>query len=178
MDIAYLILDHYHADLKKIYESRNIKVFSDNIISKDRIEFKDMLDYIQKNRPDKLYVESILDLGKSLIESLKVYIELESHGISIISSSEGFLVKDKDLIKNIFSWILKSNREVINRNVSLGKNKAKSEGKILGGRPLKEIDWIEVQKYRDRKLSYKEISKLMDIPYTTLYHRYLKEKPF
>jgi hypothetical protein len=72
-----------------------------------------MLDYIEANKIDKLYVNSIIDLGKSLIESLKLYIKIVSKNIKIMSSTEPFLNKDKDLTNELFAWILENNKNII-----------------------------------------------------------------
>jgi hypothetical protein len=127
MDIAYLLIDHDHEYLKSIYESRNIKVFAYYIADNNRNELENMLDYIEANKIDKLYVNSIIDLGKSLIESLKLYIKSVSKNIEIISSTEPFLNKDKDLTNIKKNGMKKKSNKRNNNSKAKGKEPNKSK---------------------------------------------------
>jgi DNA invertase Pin-like site-specific DNA recombinase len=52
--------------------------------------------------------------------------------------------------------------------------RAKKEGKKLG-RPAREINWKEVEKYREKGVSYSAISRILDIPYSTLIRKKAKK---
>jgi hypothetical protein len=40
--------------------------------------------------------------------------------------------------------------------------------------PAIEIDWKEIKKYREKGISYSAISRILDIPYSTLIRRKIK----
>ncbi|MGC8618844.1 MAG: recombinase family protein [Thermoplasmata archaeon] len=70
----------------------------------------------------------------------------------------------------IFSWVAEREREMLIERTKNGLERAKKEGKKLG-RPAREINWKEVEKYREKGISYSAISRILDIPYPTLIRR-------
>jgi len=53
--------------------------------------------------------------------------------------------------------------------------RAKAEGKHVG-RPPKPIDWKRVDELRKKGVSYRDISKIIEVPYSTLLRRIKKRR--
>ena len=75
---------------------------------------------------------------------------------------------------SIFSWVADRERENLIERTKLGLARAKAEGKSLG-RPQRVIPWKRVRELQDKKISLAAISRILDIPYTTLYRHYAKK---
>jgi len=73
----------------------------------------------------------------------------------------------RNLMLAIFSWVAERERENLSERTKAGVARARSEGKHLG-RPFRDINWRRVDELRDEGLSYSAISRVMDIPYSTL----------
>jgi len=152
-------------------------IFFEDVISgstkaEERKGFKEMLEYIEKMKPEKLYVYEISRLGRSMIETISVIQKLEKSLIVIpVSEKERWLATTdrsvRNLIMAIFSWVAEREREMLIERTKNGIERAKNEGKKLG-RPSKEIDWKKVNEYRNKGISYSAISRILDIPYPTL----------
>jgi len=152
-------------------------VFFEDIISgstkaEERKGFKEMLEYIEKMRPEKLYVYEISRLGRSMIETISIIQKLEKTVFIIpVSEKERWLATTdrsvRNLIMAIFSWVAERERELLIERTRNGIERARKEGKKLG-RPAREIDWKKVNEYRSKGISYSAISRILDIPYPTL----------
>ena len=152
-------------------------VFFEDIISgstkaEERKGFKEMLEYIEKMRPEKLYVYEISRLGRSMIETISIIQKLEKIVFIIpVSEKERWLATTdrsvRNLIMAIFSWVAEREREMLIERTRNGIERARKEGKKLG-RPAREIDWKKVNEYRSKGISYSAISRILDIPYPTL----------
>jgi len=152
-------------------------VFFEDIISgstkaEERKGFKEMLEYIEKMRPEKLYVYEISRLGRSMIETISIIQKLEKTVFIIpVSEKERWLATTdrsvRNLIMAIFSWVAERERELLIERTRNGIERARKEGKKLG-RPSREIDWKKVNEYRSKGISYSAISRILDIPYPTL----------
>ena len=152
-------------------------VFFEDIISgstkaEERKGFKEMLEYIEKMRPEKLYVYEISRLGRSMIETISIIQKLEKTVFIIpVSEKERWLTTTdrsvRNLIMAIFSWVAERERELLKERTRNGIERARKEGKKLG-RPAREIDWKKVNEYRNKGISYSAISRILDVPYSTL----------
>jgi len=162
-------------------------VFFEDIISgstkaEERKGFREMLEYIEKMRPEKLYVYEISRLGRSMIETISIIQKLEKTVFIIpVSEKERWLTTTdrsvRNLIMAIFSWVAERERELLKERTKNGIERARKEGKKLG-RPTREIDWKKVNEYRNKGISYSAISRILDVPYSTLIRkkRYLEEE--
>jgi len=152
-------------------------VFFEDIVSgstkaEERKGFKEMMEYIEKMRPEKLYVYEISRLGRSMIETISIIQKLEKTVFIIpVSEKERWLTTTdrsvRNLIMAIFSWVAERERELLKERTKNGIERARKEGKKLG-RPSREIDWKKVSEYRNKGISYSAISRILDIPYPTL----------
>ncbi|MEM4066950.1 MAG: recombinase family protein [Candidatus Micrarchaeaceae archaeon] len=151
---------------------------SGSVPAMQRNSFKEMMDYIEKMHPEKLYTYEISRLGRSMVETLSVIQDLEKKNVLVIpvSEKERWLATTdrsvRNLIMAIFSWVAEREREMLIERTRNGLERAKKEGKKLG-RPAREIDWKEVNKYREKGISYSAISRILDVPYSTLIRRKL-----
>ncbi|MGC8654368.1 MAG: recombinase family protein [Candidatus Kryptoniota bacterium] len=165
------------------YAKEDILFFEDTISGSvpamKRKAFKEMFEYIEKMKPEKIYVYEISRFGRSMVETFNIIQEIENRGVMIIpvSAKERFLATTDRSIRNlilaVFSWMAQRERELLIERTKSGLERAKKEGKKLG-RPVKEINWKEVEKYREKGISYSAISRILDIPYSSLIRR--KEK--
>jgi len=152
-------------------------VFFEDIISgstkaEERKGFREMLEYIEKMKPEKLYVYEISRLGRSMIETISIIQKLEKTVFIIpVSEKERWLATTdrsvRNLIMAIFSWVAEREREMLIERTRNGIERARKEGKKLG-RPAREIDWKKVNEYRNKGISYSAISRILDVPYPTL----------
>jgi len=149
---------------------------SGSVPAMQRKAFIDLFDYVEKMHPERIYVYEISRLGRSMIETFSIIQELEKRGVMVIPVSEKerwLATTDKsvrNLIMAIFSWVAEREREMLIERTKNGLERAKKEGKKLG-RPAKEINWKEVEKYREKGISYSAISRILDVPYPTLIRR-------
>ena len=149
-------------------------IISGSIKAMERKGFREMLEYIEKMRPERLYIYEISRLGRSMTETISIFQLLETkYNVIIIpvSEKERWLNTTdrsvRNLIMAIFSWVAEREREMLIERTKNGIERAKKEGKKLG-RPSKEIDWKKVNEYRNKGISYSAISRILDIPYSTL----------
>ena len=163
-------------------------IFVDHVsgisVMQEREGFAHMMEYIKScnGNPITLYVFEISRLGRSFLETLNMVRTLEESGIRVwsLSPAESWSrIDDKklrDLMLSIFSWVADRERENLIERTKLGLARAKSEGKILG-RPKRSIPWKRVQELQEKEISLAAISRILDIPYTTLYrHNTQKDK--
>jgi DNA invertase Pin-like site-specific DNA recombinase len=66
-------------------------------------------------------------------------------------------------------------RESLIERTKLGLDRARAEGTNLG-RPVRKIPRRQVKELRDKKISLAAISRILDIPYSTLRRNYIDEK--
>jgi putative DNA-invertase from lambdoid prophage Rac len=131
-----------------------------------------------KNRTSEdiitLYVFEISRLGRSFLETLNTVRTLEVSGVRVwsLSPAESWSrIEDKklrDLMLSIFSWVADRERENLIERTKLGLARARAEGKHLG-RPERVIPWKRVKELQEKDISLAAISRILDIPYTTLY---------
>jgi putative DNA-invertase from lambdoid prophage Rac len=83
--------------------------------------------------------------------------------------------KLRDLMLSIFSWVADRERESLIERTKLGLERARSEGKQLG-RPVRKLPTNRIKELRDKKISLAAISRILDIPYSTLRRNYIDDK--
>ena len=181
-NIAYLRISKKEENIENQWEAikkfaNEDLIFFEDIISgstraEERKGFKEMMEYIEKMRPEKLYVYEISRLGRSMIETISIIQKLEKIVFIIpVSEKERWLATTdrsvRNLIMAIFSWVAERERELLIERTKNGIERAKKEGKKLG-RPAREIDWKKVNDFRNKGISYSAISRILDIPYPTL----------
>ena len=182
-NIAYLRISKREENLEnqrnaiREFAKEDLIFFEDTISGSvpamQRKAFIDLFDYVEKMHPERIYVYEISRLGRSMVETFNIIQELEKRGVMVIpvSEKERWLATTdrsiRNLIMAIFSWMAEREREMLIERTKNGLERAKKEGKKLG-RPAKEINWKEVEKYREKGVSYSAISRILDIPYPTL----------
>lgn len=153
----------------------------------EREGFAKMMQFIQVHHgePITLYVFEISRLGRSFLDTLSMVRTLEESGTRVwsLSPAESWSrIDDKklrDLMLSIFSWVADRERENLIERTKLGIARAKAEGKMLG-RPHRTIPWKRVEELQKKNISLAAISRILDIPYSTLYRQYSQqtdEKP-
>jgi len=151
----------------------------------DRVGYTKMMQVINNRIPDEiitLYVFEISRLGRSFLETLNTVRTLEASNVRVwsLSPAESWSrIDDKklrDLMLSIFSWVADRERENLIERTKLGLARARAEGKHLG-RPERVIPWKRVKELQEKDISLAAISRILDIPYTTLYrHKSQLEK--
>lgn len=149
----------------------------------EREGFARMMQFFTNHQgePITLYVFEISRLGRSFLETLSMVRTLEESGIRVwsLSPTESWSrIDDKklrDLMLSIFSWVADRERENLIERTKLGIARAKAEGKTLG-RPKRTIPWKRVKDLQKKKVSLAAISRILDIPYTTLYRHYSRQE--
>jgi DNA invertase Pin-like site-specific DNA recombinase len=145
-------------------------------IMQDREGFSRMIQFIRSHpgEPITLYVFEISRLGRSFLDTLYIVRTLEESGTRVwsLSPAESWSrIDDKklrDLMLSIFSWVADRERENLIERTKLGIARAKAEGITLG-RPKRAIPWKRVKDLQEKKIPLAAISRILDIPYTTLY---------
>lgn len=151
-------------------------------LMQEREGFARMMQYIQDQHGEQitLYVFEISRLGRSFLETLSMVRTLEESGTRVwsLSPAESWSrIDDKklrDLMLSIFSWVADRERENLIERTKLGIARAKAEGKLLG-RPKRAIPWKRVTELQEKNISLAAISRILDIPYTTLYRHYSQQ---
>jgi putative DNA-invertase from lambdoid prophage Rac len=145
----------------------------------DRVGFSAMIKFVEDKKPHDgiiLYVFEISRLGRSFLDTLNTVRNLEESGVRVwsLSPAESWSrIEDKklrDLMLSIFSWVADRERENLIERTKLGLARARAEGKHLG-RPQRIIPWKRVRELEEKKISLAAISRILDIPYATLYRQ-------
>lgn len=142
----------------------------------DREGFSRMIRFIGDHPGEQmtLYVFEISRLGRSFLDTLNMVRSLEESGTRVwsLSPAESWSrIDDKklrDLMLSIFSWVADRERENLIERTKLGIARAKAEGVVLG-RPKRTIPWKRVRELQEKNIPLAAISRILDIPYTTLY---------
>lgn len=148
----------------------------------DRPGFSDMLTFISGHEDEKtLYIFEISRIGRSFLDTLNTVRVLEESGVRVwsLSPAESWSrIEDRklrDLMLSIFSWVADRERENLVERTKLGQARARAEGKSIG-RPVRKIPASKVQELIDKKISLAGISRLLDIPYSTLRRKIIDGK--
>lgn len=163
-------------------------IFVDHISGISSMESREgfavMMQFIKDHtgEPITLYVFEISRLGRSFLDTLNMVRTLEVSNVRVwsLSPAESWSrIEDKklrDLMLSIFSWVADRERENLIERTKLGIARAKAEGIPLG-RPKRVIPWKRVTELREKNISLAAISRILDIPYTTLYRHYSEKDP-
>jgi DNA invertase Pin-like site-specific DNA recombinase len=147
----------------------------------DRPGYSAMLTFLSDKDDVILYVFEISRIGRSFIDTLTTVNLLERAGVRVwsLSPAESWSrIEDRklrDLMLSIFSWVADRERESLIERTKLGLDRARAEGTNLG-RPVRKIPRRQVKELRDKKISLAAISRILDIPYSTLRRNYIDEK--
>lgn len=147
---------------------------SGSVPAPKRAGFKKLLKYIELNDVDTIYLFEISRLGRTFIDTLNLIMEFEEKGIRVVSlsPSESWSTTGdphyRRLLISIFGWVAENEKRILKERIKVGIERYKKENDKWG-RPTKEPDKKEVMKYRDKGLTWSEISRVMDIPASTLY---------
>ena len=145
--------------------------------ARDRPGYSDLLSFLSDKPEAVLYVFEISRIGRSFLDTLQTINLLERAGVRVwsLSPTESWSrIEDRklrDLMLSIFSWVADRERESLVERTKLGLVRAKAEGKQLG-RPVRKIPTARVKELRDKKISLSAISRILDIPYSTLRRNY------
>lgn len=146
--------------------------------ARDRPGYSDLLTFLSDKPEVVLYVFEISRIGRSFLDTLQTINLLERAGTRVwsLSPAESWSrIEDRklrDLMLSIFSWVADRERESLIERTKLGLVRAKAEGKVLG-RPARKIPVARVKELRDKKISLAAISRILDIPYSTLRRNYI-----
>lgn len=155
------------------------KIFVDKqVIGKmsafDRPAFSEMLQYIKTHNVSTLFVYELSQIERSFLNTLEIVqrLEEEFHVIVWSLSPKETWTQTADrsirtLILAIFKWVVELERESVSERTKEGLAKARNEGKHIG-HPFREINWKTVDECRERGISWSTISRILDIPYSTL----------
>ena len=198
MNVGYVRISRKDENLEnqkeaiKKFAKGGFKFFEDTISGavdpRERPEFQKMLAYIAKNKPERVYMYEVSRLGRNMLETIQTFNWLENeHGVMIISVSphESFLqIADKslrNLILSIFSWVAENERNILierTRNaIEIRKESLRTTGQFVSksgrvvkklGRPERVIDWDKCKEYRDKGVSWADISRIIEINYVVL----------
>jgi DNA invertase Pin-like site-specific DNA recombinase len=147
----------------------------------DRPGYSAMLTFLSDKDDVILYVFEISRIGRSFIDTLTTVNLLERAGVrvwSLFPAESWSRIEDRklrDLMLSIFSWVADRERESLIERTKLGLDRARAEGTNLG-RPVRKIPRRQVKELRDKKISLAAISRILDIPYSTLRRNYIDEK--
>jgi putative DNA-invertase from lambdoid prophage Rac len=143
----------------------------------DRPGFSRLMQFIEGKSDIILYVFEISRIGRSFLDTLNTVRGLESRGVRVwsLSPSESWSrIEDRklrDLMLSIFSWVADRERESLIERTKLGLMRARAEGKVLG-RPERKLPMTRIKELRSKDISLSAISRILDIPYSTLRRNY------
>lgn len=149
--------------------------------ARDRPGYSDLLSFLSDKPEAVLYVFEISRIGRSFLDTLQTINLLERAGVRVwsLSPTESWSrIEDRklrDLMLSIFSWVADRERESLIERTKLGLERARAEGKRLG-RPVRKLPLSRIRELRDKKISLAAISRILDIPYSTLRRNYIDGK--
>lgn len=156
-------------------------IFVDRItgtsVARNRPGFSDLLKFLEGKEDVVLYIFEISRIGRSFIDTLFLVQNFEKRGIRVwsLSQTESWSrIEDKNLrnlMLSIFSWVAERERDSLIERTKLGLVRAKAEGKVLG-RPVRKLPTTRIKELRDKKISLSAISRILDVPYSTLRRNY------
>lgn len=150
-------------------------------VARKRPEFDRMMADARRRRFDVLLVTAIDRLGRSLLGNLKAFVELEEHGVQVLSAREAFTAEKgptRDLMLSILSWVAEQERAIIRERTKDGLERVRAKGVRLGAPVRKPLPMAEVMALRAQGVSYGKIAKrfnVSDVHVLTLVRRYEKE---
>ncbi|WP_167879263.1 recombinase family protein [Methanococcoides vulcani] len=119
-------------------------------------------------------MNEISRLGRTFVDTLNLIMDFEEKGIRVVSlspSESWSTIEDshyRRLLTSLFGWVAENEKRILQERIKVGIERYKKENDKWG-RPTKEPDKKEVMKYRKKGLTWAEISRVMNIPASTLY---------
>jgi putative DNA-invertase from lambdoid prophage Rac len=153
---------------------------SGTIAAEDRPGYSDLLTFLSDKPEAVLYVFEVSRIGRSFLDTLQTINLLERAGTRVwsLSPTETWSrIEDRNLrnlMLSIFSWVADRERESLIERTKLGLVRAKAEGKRLG-RPVRKLPTSRIKELMDKKISLAAISRILDIPYSTMRRNYKDE---
>jgi putative DNA-invertase from lambdoid prophage Rac len=150
--------------------------------AKDRPGYSDLLTFLSDKPEAVLYVFEVSRIGRSFLDTLQTINLLERAGTRVwsLSPTESWSrIEDRNLrnlMLSIFSWVADRERESLIERTKLGQARARAEGKHIG-RPVRKIPDKQVKELLDKNISMAAISRILDIPYSTLRLKFADDKP-
>jgi putative DNA-invertase from lambdoid prophage Rac len=147
---------------------------SGSVPAPQRAGFKKLLKYIESNDVDTIYLFEISRLGRTFIDTLNLTMDFEEKGVRVVSlspSESWSTIGDphyRRLLISLFGWVAENEKRILKERIKVGIERYKGENKKWG-RPAKEPDKKEAMKYRNKGLTWAEISRVMNVPASTLY---------
>lgn len=145
--------------------------------AKNRPGFSKLFTFLHGKEDVILYVFEISRLGRSFMDTLNLVQDFEKRGIRVwsLSPAETFMqIRDqsmRQLILAVLSWTADRERETMIERTKLGLIRAKADGKNLG-RPERILPKAEIRKLREKNISLSAISRILNVPYSTLRRNY------
>lgn len=145
--------------------------------AKNRKQFKKVFDMIQSGEVSKLYVFELSRIGRSSGDTIRLFIEIEQFGTQIVSLSpkeswtefsNDYMNGIRNIFISMFAWFAEIEKKCLSERTKLGQDRARREGKIIG-RPEREPDRKEYNKYKNQGLKPAQIARVMQVPTSTLY---------
>lgn len=150
--------------------------------ARDRPGYSDLLTFLSDKPEAVLYVFEVSRIGRSFLDTLQTINLLERAGTRVwsLSPTESWSrIEDRklrNLMLSIFSWVADRERESLVERTKLGQARARAEGKHIG-RPVRKIPDKQVRELLDKNISMAAISRILDIPYSTLRRKFTDDKP-
>lgn len=153
----------------KINNIALVKIYSDEGISayKECPSFKACINQIRNNSAiNGVVVNELSRFGRSTVELISLITEIDQLGKQFVSIKESINISTNTgkLVLTILSAIADYERELIKERMTAGREYAEDHGTKSGlpcHRPLKEIPWDTVMKWRKLNMSWTMIAKLL-----------------
>lgn len=148
--------------------------------AKKRPEFNRMLKYIEEHPSVKtIFVYDLSRIGRSMMDALTNFIEIEKKGVMIISLTEPWTQTTdqniRPMLVAVVSWLNEQELVRLSNRVKAGIERARKEGKQIG-QPVKYIDRAVVIELRKKGLSWTKIAAKFDIDPSTIHRKRLQWK--
>ena len=171
------------------FAGEELKFFHDIVSGKSNAETREgyerMMEYIEQKHPEKLFVYELSRLGRDFYDVLKTINHLESEkNVLIFSTSSNEIFMNamdpsiRKIVRAFIAWAHEREREGAMQRTKTALERIKNElntkgeyktrsGKIIRqlGRPERDLDWKQIDDYKNKGMSYSNICKLMDINY-------------
>lgn len=130
-----------------------------------------MMDEVREGTVDILLTYKIDRLARSLNHLAQIIAELQAHNVALVCPSQGIDTSQANPCAqfqvNILAAVAQFERELITERVNAGLNAAKQRGVRLGRPKRSEQFSDDVKTLLDQGLSAAEISRRIEIPYST-----------
>lgn len=141
-----------------------------------RPELQRLLGDCRRRRVDAVVVYRYDRFARSLRQLVNALEEFRALGIDFVSIHEGVDTSTPNgrLIFGIFASIAEFERELIRDRVRSGMAAARERGAKIG-RPVKDVDTLQIADLRNKGRTWREISGIMGIPVGTAYRAFQED---